>query len=183
MIKINLLPVPKARKVKKQAELRSQLILIVLALVMMGIFFSYTWFDLNKRLQQLQKTKIEATAKLDAVKKKVETVQNFEENKKILEEKNAIIEQLKKKQAGPIRVLDEISKNLEPLKLWLTGLSLEGNRVNLDGKAITNSEIVEFISNLKESPVFSGVALIESRQTLEGNIPVYQFTLQADLIL
>ena len=96
MIKINLLPVPKARKVKKQAELRSQLILIVLVLVIMGIFFSYTWFDLNKRLQQLQKAKVEATVELEDVKKKVETVLNFEENKKNLEEKNEIIEQLKK---------------------------------------------------------------------------------------
>lgn len=183
MIRINLLPVPKARKVKKQAELRSQLVLVVLVLVIMGIFFSYTWFDLNKRLRGLQKAKVEATRELEDVKKKVETVLNFEENKKNLEEKNAIIEQLKKKQGGPIRVLDEISKNLEPLKLWLTGLSLEGSRVNLEGKAISNSEIVEFISNLKKSPVFSGVALVESRQTLEGNIPVYQFTLQANLIL
>jgi type IV pilus assembly protein PilN len=183
MIRINLLPLPKARKIKKRAELRSQLVLTGLLFVLILIICSYFWFDLNKKIRQLQDTKVRTTQELAELKEKVKEVENYEQNKKNLQEKNQIIEQLKKNQSGPVHLLDEISIGLEPLKVWLISLSVQGNQVDIDGKAITNSEIVEFINNLKASKYFSDIVLIESRQVIDSGIPVYSFKLRTTLVL
>ena len=183
MIRINLLPLPKARKIKKRAELRSQFVLTGLLFVFIIIICSYFWFDLNKNINRLQDTKVKTTKELAELKEKVKEVENYEENKKSLEEKNRIIEQLKKNQSGPVHLLDEISVTIEPLKVWVINLSVQGNEVNIDGKAITNSDIVEFINNLKASKYFSNISLIESRQVIESGIPVYSFKLRSTLVL
>lgn len=183
MIKINLLPVPKARKIKKRAEVRSQLILTGLIFGLITIICSYFWLDLNREYKQLQETKTKATKELAELKEKVKEVENYEQNKKSLEEKNRVIEQLKRNQSGPVHLLDEISISLEPLKVWLVSISVQENRVDLDGKAITNSDIVEFINRLKSSKYFSDILLIESRQVIEGNIPIYSFKLKSTLVL
>ena len=183
MIKINLLPVPKAGKIKKRAEAQSQLILSGLVLISITIFCSYTWFDLNKSVKRLEAEKIKVNKELSRIKEKVKEVADYEKNKESLEDKNRIIGQLKKNQSAPVHVLDEISQSLEPLKLWLLSMFVRGDSLELNGRAITNSDIVEFINNLKGSKYFTDVLLLESRQVMEANIPVYSFKLRATVVL
>ena len=104
-------------------------------------------------------------------------------NKKILEDKNRIIEQLKKNQGAPVRLLDELSKSMDPLKIWLTTVTEQGPQVEVDGKAITNSDIVEFINNMKNTKFFTDIQLIESRQAIESNVPVYNFKLRCTMVI
>jgi type IV pilus assembly protein PilN len=183
MIRINLLPVPKARKIKKQAEMRSQYVLAGLVLVIVVIFCGYSWYDLNKRVKDLEAKKAKSTQELKQLKEKVKEVESYEENKKTLQEKNAIIEQLRKNQSGPVHILDEISAGVDPLKLWLESLNVKGNSVDLTGKAITNADIVEFVKRLKASKYFSEVTLLESRQVVQEGISIYQFKIQSTVVL
>jgi type IV pilus assembly protein PilN len=183
MIKINLLPVPKARKVKKQAEMRSQFILAGLIIVIVGLLCGTTWMSLNKQTKVLVAKKAEANVELERLKELVKEVEGYEQNKKNLEEKNRIIEQLKKNQSGPVHLLDELSNGLEKLKLWLTQLEVKGKAIDMTGKALTNSDIVEFISNLKASKYFSDVQLVESKQIQEQGISIYSFRLKSNLVL
>jgi type IV pilus assembly protein PilN len=183
MIRINLLPVPKARKVKKQSEMRSQYVLGGLVLVIVAIFCGYSWYDLNKRVNNLETKKAKANQELKELKEKVKEVESYEENKKNLQEKNAIIEQLRKNQSGPVHILDEISTGVESLKLWLDSLNVKGNSVDLSGKAITNADIVEFVDRLKKSRYFSNVTLLESRQVVEDGISIYQFKIKSTVVL
>ena len=117
------------------------------------------------------------------LKEKVKEVESYEENKKNLQEKNAIIEQLRKNQSGPVHILDEISTGVESLKLWLDSLNVKGNSVDLSGKAITNADIVEFVDRLKKSRYFSNVTLLESRQVVEDGISIYQFKIKSTVVL
>jgi type IV pilus assembly protein PilN len=183
MIRINLLPVPKARQVRAEAEARTQFIVAGSVLIVISMFCGYAWFDLNKKINRLETEKTKVNKELNQLKEKVKEVANYEKNKESLEEKNRIIEQLKKNQSGPVHVLDEISQKLEPLKLWLVSMFVRGDNVELNGRAITNSDIVEFINQLKSSEYFKDVLLVESRQVMEANIPVYSFKLQATVVL
>jgi type IV pilus assembly protein PilN len=72
---------------------------------------------------------------------------------------------------------------MEPLKIWLTSVSEQGPQVEIDGKAITNSDIVEFINNMKNTKFFADIQLIESRQAIELNIPVYNFKLKCTMVI
>jgi type IV pilus assembly protein PilN len=102
----------------------------------------------------------------------------------VLEEKNRIIGQLKKNQSGPVHLLDELSRNL-PDRVWLLAMSEQGGKIDLEGRAITNSDIVDFVNNLKRSPFFKDIQIIESRQSSdnEKKISLYNFKLTGTIVL
>jgi type IV pilus assembly protein PilN len=183
MIKINLLPVTKARKAKKQMEIQYEMILGGVLVGFVLVACTYFWYLMDSRIDRLKNEKTKANAELTALKEKVKEVEDYEKNKKILEDKNRIIEQLKKNQGAPVRLLDELSKSMEPLKIWLTTVSEQGPQVEVEGKAITNSDIVEFINNMKNTKFFTDIQLIESRQAIELNIPVYNFKLKCTMVI
>jgi type IV pilus assembly protein PilN len=183
MIRINLLGVPKARKVRKAAELKVQIAAAGGVLVLILILCAYFWFVLDSKISRLQAEKADATKLLAELKEKVKEVEDFEANKKELEEKNAIIEQLKRNQAGPVHLLDEVSRAIEPLRVWLVTVAARDRVIDVEGKAVTNSDLVEFINNLKASRYFADIELVESRQVEESNVPVYSFKLKCRLVI
>lgn len=178
MIKINLLPVKRAaKKVKRPAD--EALMQLGIGLGVTLIFLGacgYRWQMLVDEVAQQTQVKAAKTKELEELKKKVQEVEDFEKKKRLLEDKNRIIEQLRKNQGGPVRLLDYLSQSLDPLKVWLT--SVDGDTdVTVLGKALSNNDIVEFIRNLQQSNYFSLVALQESVQTLEESVTVYSFKL------
>src|SRR5436309_1707720 len=109
----------------------------------------YRWQMLVDEVALKTQIKESKTKELDALKKKVQEVEDYEKNKRLLEDKNRIIEQLRKNQGGPVRLLDYLSQSLDPLKIWLT--TVDGDaQVAINGKALTNDDIVQFIRNLKQ---------------------------------
>jgi type IV pilus assembly protein PilN len=176
LIKINLLPVKRAaKKIKTPAdEAMMQLgIGLGVALIFLGAC-GYRWQMLVDEVTLQTQTKETKTKELDALKIKVQEVEDYEKKKRLLEDKVRIIEQLRKNQGGPVRLLDYLSQGLDPVKVWLT--SVEGDaQVVVVGKALTNDDIVEFIKNLQQSNYFSSVTLQESVQSLEDGITVYSF--------
>jgi len=182
MIKINLLPQLRAKKVRKQIEIQYQLWFFSTLLVVLILVLGYFWFYLNDRIQNLQNERIAMTQSLGALKEKVKEVEGFEKDKKSFEEKIKIIQQLKLNQSGPVHLLDQVSRNLPP-RVWLIGLAQQGNGVTIEGRAMTNSELVDFIDNLKRSKYFSEIQILESRQGVEGNVPIYNFKLNCTLAI
>lgn len=184
MIRINLLPTAKAKRVKKRTELQTQLMLAVLSMGLTVILCGYFWWQLDHQITVLRSEKVKATKERDALKEKVKEVENFEQNKKVLKEKNRIIGQLKRNQSGPVHLLDELSKNL-PDRVWLVAMSEQGGRIDLEGRAITNSDIVDYINNLKRSPFFKDIQIVESRQSSdnEKRISLYNFRLTGMIVL
>jgi type IV pilus assembly protein PilN len=177
MIKINLLPYQKSVKVKRQQTLEVQLMGGGVALVLVALFLGFVWWSLNVNIEEQRDKKTSMTAQLEVLKKKVKEVRDVEQKKKLVEEKIAIIDQLKKNQHGPVRILDELSRYL-PDRVWLISLTQQGELFDLNGRATTNFEIVDYIKNLKLSPYISGVELVESREGSEGGLSIYDFKLK-----
>ena len=175
MIRINLLPGPRAKAVKQQLDVRAELAgglgLIVLTIVMCVYYSGVLDYEIEaKQLDKQGKEK-----QLVVLREKVKQVDEFEKRKKLLEDKNRIIEQLEKSRAGPVRVLDHGSQSLEPLKVWLVRLNVKGNDVELEGRALTNDDVVEFVNNLRRTNFFTNIQLLESRAGTEGKFNLYQF--------
>ena len=59
-------------------------------------------------------------------------VQKFEARKAQLQQRVTLIEQLRKGQTAPVRVLDEISRSV-PDRLWLADMKQAGTEFTLDG--------------------------------------------------
>jgi type IV pilus assembly protein PilN len=177
MIKINLLPTQKAKKGKKKVEIQSQLILASGVLSVLFLILGYGWISLNEQVDNLTAEKTKLTTELGVLKTKVKEVENYEKDKKAVEEKIGIIEQLRKNQSIPVLLLDQISRSL-PEKVWLVSLNEQNGMIDLEGRATTNNEIVDFINNLKKSTLFKDVQILESIQSTEGTISIYTFRLK-----
>jgi type IV pilus assembly protein PilN len=176
MIKINLLPTKK-KPPKKVIDLQQQLLLglLLIVLVVMGMWFF--WNKQANKITALEKAKTVAEGRMREQENILKEVKNVEEERKKYTEKIGIIQQLKKNQEGPVRLLDEISKAL-PLGVNVASLNSSSNNINIEGEAFTNDDIVRFVDNLKASRLLSDVTLLETSQTKREGIDVYKYKLQ-----
>jgi type IV pilus assembly protein PilN len=176
MIKINLLPTKK-KPPKKVIDLQQQLLLglLLIVLVVMGMWFF--WSSQANKIAALEKAKTAAEARMREQENVLKEVKNVEEERKNYTEKIGIIQQLKKNQEGPVRLLDEISKAL-PLGVNVASLNASSNNINIEGEAFTNDDIVRFVDNLKASRLLSDVTLLETSQAKREGIDVYKYKLQ-----
>ncbi|HIE65430.1 MAG: PilN domain-containing protein [Nitrospira sp.] len=181
MIEINLLTPHRAKTTKRKVEIQAQLIVVIAVCLVTLLICGFFWGKLNDKVSVLNSETSELSAELVQLKMKVKEVKNYERNKKVVQEKIEIIDQLRKNQSVPVHLLDEISRSL-PDRAWITSLSESRGSIDLDGKAVTNNDIVEFIDNLKESSFFGDVQILESRKSIEGNIPVYFFRLKGVIL-
>jgi type IV pilus assembly protein PilN len=177
MIRINLLSGPKTRQAKPQYDVRAQVLLGVgVILVTLAGCWWYS-ASLDAEIEAKQEEKQEKEKQVAQLKEQVKQVQDFEQKKKLLEDKNRIIDQLEKSRMGPVKVLDHVSQSLEPLKVWLTRLGVTNDVVEVEGKALTNDDVVEFVNNLRRTDYFSAINLQESKAAVENKINLYQFRL------
>ena len=181
MIRINLLPGPRASGGKQKGDVRQQIVIAAGLLILTIAVCIYYAGELDRRVEALQVSKQEKQKQLAMLQEKLKQVQDFEQKKKLLEDKNRIIDQLERSRSGPVHVLDYVSQSLDPVKLWLTRLSLKENAVEIEGRALTNDDVVEFINNLRRTGHFTNVRLIESRAGLEVKTNVFQFKLSMAL--
>lgn len=176
MIKINLLPTKK-KAPKKVIDLQQQLFLAVLVIVLTMILMWFFWKRQRDLIATLEKEKITAEARVHEQENMLKEVKNVEEERKKVSEKIDIIEKLKKNQAGPVRLLDELSKAL-PKGVNIVSLTESNNNINIEGTGFSNDDIVRFVENLKASRFLSDVNLLETSQAKQENIDIYRYKLQ-----
>ena len=176
MIKINLLA-SKKKPAKKLTEFQKQFALgsLILAIVLGGMVFYY--MTLTLRVNSLVRSKTIAEAKIREQDNMLKEVKSVEAERTKVEEKIAIIEQLKKNQSGLVHLLDEVSKAL-PVGVNLTALSEKNKQIDIEGTGFTNNDIVKFVDNLKACPYFSDVYLVESVQATVDAIDIYKYKMQ-----
>ena len=172
MIRINLLP----SKRKKAFLLPPVFIYGIIAMVVVIIVILAGTFFMNNQISSKQADLSEKEQTLKKLQAALEEVKNYEKDNKDYRDKNSIIEQLKKNQIVPLRLLDEVSEML-PKGVWLTSLTDKGGIVSLEGFAFTNSDLVSYVQNLKGSKYFTEVMLVESRQTQMEDFTIYKFNL------
>jgi type IV pilus assembly protein PilN len=177
MIRINLLPGPKGKTAKPQYDVRAQALLGI-GVILITIAGCW-WYSaaLDSELEARQEEKRDKEKQVAQLKEQVKQVQDFEQKKKLLEDKNRIIDQLEQSRMGPVKVLDHVSQSLEPLKVWLTKLAISSDAVEVEGKALTNDDVVEFVNNLRRTDYFTAINLQESKAAVENKVNLYQFRL------
>ena len=176
MIKINLLPTKK-KAPKKVIDLQQQLFLAVLVIILTMIIMWFFWKRQRDLIATLEKEKITAEARVHEQENMLKEVKNVEEERKKVSEKIDIIEKLKKNQAGPVRLLDELSKAL-PKGVNIVSLTESNNNINIEGTGFSNDDIVRFVENLKASRFLSDVNLLETSQAKQESIDIYRYKLQ-----
>ena len=173
MIKVNLLPV---KRKKKHKPIPSFIVTMVITVLVTIIVMANLAFFFNSRLSKKKALFKTNENKIVELKQKIKEVENFEQLNKTIEQRNGIIEQLRKNQSMPVRLLDE-ANNLLPSGVWLDEMAVYGENVSMEGYAFANSDIVTYIDNIKNSQIFTEVYLQESKSTTIENTLLYMFKL------
>ena len=173
MIKVNLLLV---KKKKKQKPVQTFLISTVLLTILTVAVLAYLTFSFSRRVSEKEATVKRNEAKIAELKQRLKDVENFEKMNENFQKQKEIIETLGKNKSLPVKILDETS-NLLPVGVWLTSMEIKGDNINLGGTAFTNTDVVNYVDNLKNSKLFTDVYLQESVQVQTAGIPLYNFKL------
>lgn len=166
MIRINLLAGERERPKKKLGFEVGQKLTIGCSLILIGaaLFVGWRYWSLSSESTQLA-AEISAaqqeTARLHSI---IQQVQQFEQRRAQLSQRVVLIEQLRKGQAGPVHMLDQISRALPPM-LWLTELKQTGTDVQIDGNCTTLTGLSDFVANLEASGYFKRSIEILNTQT------------------
>ena len=159
MIRINLLTEAKAAAAKKKgpalptgAKLNNLLLIGGLALGV--IYIGTMYLVLSSKSRHLDEEIGKAREEVARLKSIIEEVKGYEDKKKSLEEKIALINNLKTNQKGPVRLMDEVSKALPDL-VWLTDMQIQGDNLTLKGRTLSPNAVATYLENLKKSPYFA----------------------------
>lgn len=173
MIKVNLLPV---KKRKKQKPLPSFLISMVFITLASGAILAYLVFFFSGQVSERQAKVRNNEATIEELKRKIKDVQDFEKRNAVFQQRKEIIETLGKNKTLPVKILDEINALLPP-GVWLTSMDVKGDNLNLSCTAFTNTDVVNYVDNLKNSKLFTDIYLQESVQAQAAGFTLYNFRL------
>ncbi|MFN3481175.1 MAG: PilN domain-containing protein, partial [Thermodesulfovibrionales bacterium] len=104
MIRINLLPV---KRKKKPKPLPSFVVTATFITLLVIFILGYLFYYYNSRLAEARSRFETNKQKIEELKKRIKEVDDFEKLNKTIEERNQIIEQLRKSQNIPVVMLDE----------------------------------------------------------------------------
>ncbi|MGB9004867.1 MAG: PilN domain-containing protein [Candidatus Aminicenantales bacterium] len=105
-------------------------------------------------------------------------LEQLELQKSIVEKKISLINLLKSQREIAVRIMDELSKNL-PDWVWLNEVSYENQLLRIKGRAMSNTQIAEYISKLENTEALSQVNVIEITQRTQRNEQFLEFILSA----
>lgn len=89
-------------------------------------------------------------------------VGDFEANRAQLQQRVALIDDLRKGQTAPVHMIDQISRSL-PEMTWLVSLKQENYDITMEGRCLSLTALSDFVSNLEASQYFKRpVEIIES---------------------
>jgi type IV pilus assembly protein PilN len=156
MLRINLLPI---RQLKKRAKARNQIISFLTLLAFLGLILGAIALLQASTIKNVEKSIVELKKKKQEFAPILAEMKRLEQAKKDLENKIGIIKKLKRDSSKTVHILDEVANKVDSKRMWLKSLKQQGASLSLDGVALDNRTIAQFMDSLKESPYISTVNL------------------------
>jgi len=173
MIRINLLPF---RIERKKENVRRQVSLFFLSLILVLIVLIYYNFSLNSKIGKL-KDKISVTkTELQRYNDINKEIARIKENLEILRKKMAVIEKLQADRHAPTLLMDTMTQVLMAKRMWFTKLDVNENTVEIHGIALDNKTVADFMVRLQNCGLFSNVNLktLKRQAVQQSNLKSFQ---------
>jgi len=172
MIKINLLI---AREdIKESARKKEVTIFVLVILLVLAGIGVVQWMSSRQREEitaQIKNTRDEL-ARLEAVKQEINKAKA---NKKILEEKLHIIQSLNQNRTRPIQIMSVLASKI-PEKMWLNSLDRTAEKLTLEGIALDDETIANFMTRLQQAGMFTSVELVVTERMTVEDVKLKKFT-------
>jgi type IV pilus assembly protein PilN len=187
MIRINLLSVEKpiaatassGPKISLNLAEKAGPIAALFVLAGCSGYIALDYLNLQRQDAGLHQELVAARAEKARLQPILREVEKFEAQKRDLQQRVNLIEELRQNQVGPVHLLDQISRSL-PDRLWLTEMKQSGEELQLDGKTSTLSSLADFVANLEASGYFvKPVDITNSEEEKAGDTDLIKFTVKA----
>jgi type IV pilus assembly protein PilN len=167
MIRINLLPFRAARK-KENIRRQVSIFVLSLILVLLGLFgFNHY---LGSQIDDLNDDIKRANAELNKyneINKEIAKIKKTLEN---LKKKMDVINTLELSRHAPVRLMETLTKTVIAKRMWFTRLEDQEKSLKIDGVALDNKTVADFMVRLQGCGLFKSVNLKTLKhKEFEGN--------------
>ena len=184
MIRINLLPFRAARK---KENIRRQVSVFFLCLLLVMVVLVWIHFYLGSKQKRLTTNVSDTKKELALYKKKNAEISDIRKKLKDLEMRQNVIKDLEKQRFEPVHIMDELTDKIVPERMWLTRLDIKGNQMDVDGIALDNKTVADFIDKLeslsklddKKARMYEKVRLNKLQQEEIRNLNMKKFEISA----
>jgi type IV pilus assembly protein PilN len=114
-------------------------------------------------------------------------VRKFDARRTQLQQRVALIEQLRAGQSLPVQILDHVSRSL-PDTLWLTVMEQTNDTIRIEGRSTTVPALTAFVTNLGNSPLLQKpIDIVDAKQELtatagqQNAVELLRFTVRAQI--
>lgn len=161
MIRVNLFPFRAARikeNIRRQVSYYFGSVIVIL--------LAMTWFyiDLSRGISSLKKEQEKKTRELATYKDTNAKIEDLKKTIADIEAKLKTIQGLEKIKTGPVKLLDDIATSAPKDKLWLASLRESKGTLMLEGTAMDNETVADFMDKLQSTGSIYSVELVRTRQ-------------------
>ena len=179
MMKINLMK--KVTPTGGKFGLRKEMVVFILSMVLvLALLLFVQWYMGGQKADTL--------AQISNAKKEIEYYKSLrtefekaKEQQRILQEKLNVINLLRKEKSSSAKVLDELSID-KPEKVYFESVKKDGSKLGIEGVALDDETVANFMTNLRKSKLFKNVDLVVTEQILVSKIPLKKFILSCEII-
>jgi len=178
MIRINLLPFRAARK---KEDIRRQVSVFVLSLVLVLIVAGYFSYYLSGKVTALNKAIQSTQAQVDKYNKINKEIADIKKKLDLLNKKIDVIKTLDLTRKAPVELLNDLSRLTVEKRMWYTEMTEKGGAVQVVGIALDNPTIAEFMTRLEASKKYQNIKLlsINKDKTIKGlNLKTFSISFQ-----
>ncbi|HJO39298.1 MAG: PilN domain-containing protein [Vicinamibacterales bacterium] len=182
MIRINLLTVERSRTRRRigfePAQKAAAACSVVLLATALGIGWWF-WTMRQERAALVQEIAL-AQTETDRLSGVLDQVRDFETRREQLQQRVALVEQLRQGQGQPVRMLDEVSRAI-PEGLWLVEMIQDATGLTIQGRTTTLTALSDLIGNLERSGFFQlPVEMLDSQveELTQGEVVNFSIRVQ-----
>jgi type IV pilus assembly protein PilN len=178
MIRINLLPF---KELQAEVSRRREIAIGAVVLGSLVLLLAAVYVYQSLTLSSLEREQAALRSEIETLNLKVKEVGDLQNRIKDFRGKHKIIEELNRKKSGPVLVMESLS-NSTPASLWLTDLRESGGGVTMNGLAVDNQTVADFMKALAASKYFTSVELIETTQGAGATATLKKFSIKTGVV-
>jgi type IV pilus assembly protein PilN len=192
MIKINLIPF---RDIEKKENIRRQVTIAILSVMLVMMAMAYYHMHLKNTIVDIT-AKIESTKiELASAEKEAKQVDKIKQELNKLNTKIKVIKTIEANRKASIKMLDHMTKMVgeqtsavesetspdkigKPVKrLWFTSFQANGPNININGIALDNKTVADFMTRLETSKTYNNVTLNTLKKESVNNLNLKSFVI------
>ncbi|HZS48582.1 MAG TPA: PilN domain-containing protein [Blastocatellia bacterium] len=156
MVKVNLLQEQQPaneikRTVRKVSGVTQFLLMLVISIVALVVIVGLDFLSATIQSKHVSEQLSEQQARANELKKLTARREELAKQKQAVDDRIAIIKQLRKEQSGPVTMLSQINQRIPDSGLYLFTIKQTDKGIALVGRADNEETVQKFVKNLESS--------------------------------